>query len=71
MDKKKVSGHIPFNFLNELGHDTGAMERFFSLPRQARETLTDAVSISDNPSERAELAVESLAENGEGYIEPF
>jgi|GluameStandDraft_1065615.scaffolds.fasta_scaffold11529_3 hypothetical protein len=71
MDKKKVSGHIPFNFLNELGHDTCAMERFFSLPRQARETLTDAVSVSDNPGERAGLAVKSLAEDGEGYIEPF
>lgn len=28
MDKKKISGDIPFQFLNELGHDTRAMERF-------------------------------------------
>ncbi len=71
MDKKKVSGHIPFDFLNELGHDTRAMDRFFSLPRQTRETLTDAVSIADDPEERSEQAVKSLANGGEGYFEEY
>lgn len=71
MDKKKVSGHVPFDFLNEMGHDTRAMERFFDLPRQTRETLADAVSIADDPDERAEQALKSLANGGEGYFEEY
>ena len=53
MDKKKVLGHVPFDFLNEMGHDTRAMERFFELPRDARETLLDTVSTADEPEARA------------------
>ena len=71
MDQKKVSGDIPFAFLNEMGHDTRAMERYFSLPRQTRETLADAVSIADDPQERCEQALKSLSNGGEGYCEEF
>ena len=52
--KKRVSADIPFSFLNEMGHNTRAMERFFDLPRETQETLTDAVSIADDPNERSE-----------------
>ena len=34
--KKRVSADIPFSFLNELGHNTRAMERFFDLPRETQ-----------------------------------
>lgn len=71
MDKKKISGDIPFQFLNELGHDTRAMERFFDLPRQTQETLEDAISISDELEQRRAEALWSLKNGGEGYIEPF
>lgn len=69
--KKQVSADIPFSFLNEMGHNTRAMDRFFDLPRETRETLTDAVSIADDPAARSEQAIESLANGGEGYCEKF
>lgn len=69
--KKQVSGEIPFDFLHEMGHSTRAMERFFELPRGSREVLTDAVSIADEPEERADTALKSLANGGEGYCERF
>ncbi len=69
--KKQVSADIPFSFLNELGHNTRAMDRFFDLPRETRETLTDAVSIADDPAARSEQAIKSLANGGEGYCEKF
>ncbi len=69
--KKQVSADIPFSFLNELGHNTRAMDRFFDLPRETRETLTDAVSIADDPAARSEQAIKSLANGGEGYYEKF
>lgn len=69
--KKRVSADIPFDFLNTLGHNTRAMERFFELPRQTRETLTDAVSIAADPDTRSEQAIKSLANGGEGYCEKF
>ena len=69
--KKQVSADIPFSFLNELGHNTRAMDRFFDLPRETRETLTDAVSIADDPAARSEQAIKSLAHGGEGYYEKF
>ena len=47
------------------------MERFFDLPRETQETLTDAVSIADDPNERSEQALKSLANGGEGYCERF
>ena len=47
------------------------MERFFELPRETRETLTDAVSIAENPDARGEQALKSLANGGEGYCERF
>lgn len=71
MDKQKVLGHVPFDFLNEMGHDTRAMERFFELPRDARETLLDTVSTADEPEARAAQALKSLAQGGEGYCEEF
>ncbi len=71
MGKKKITGEVPFMFLNELGHDTRAMERFFSLPEEARETLENSVITSDNPDERISAAVYSLSEGGEGYSEPY
>ncbi len=71
MDKKKVLGHVPFDFLNEMGYDTRAMERFFELPRDARETLLDTVSTADEPEARAAQALKSLAQGGEGYCEEF
>ena len=71
MNKKAVSGNVPFDFLNELGHDTRAMERFFSLPRETRETLVDAVSIANDPEDRAEQARKSRAYGGEGYVEEY
>ncbi len=69
--KKRVSADIPFSFLNEMGHNTRAMDHFFDLPRETRETLTDAVSIADDPDGRAEQALKSLANGGEGYCEKF
>lgn len=69
--KKQVSGEIPFDFLSEMGHNTRAMERFFDLPRASREVLTDAVSIADAPDDRADIALKSLANGGEGYCERF
>ena len=69
--KKQVSADIPFSFLNELGHNTRAMDRFFDLPRETRETLTDAVPIADDPAARSEQAIKSLANGGEGYCEKF
>lgn len=69
--KKQVSGEIPFDFLNEMGHSTRAMERFFELPRESREVLTDAVSIADEPDERTDIALKSLANGGEGFCERF
>ncbi len=71
MEKKKVTGEIPFQFLNQLGHDTRAMERFFSLPEKARETLENSVIISSHPDERMAEAVYSLSKGGEGYSEPY
>ena len=62
--KKQVSGEIPFDFMQE-------MEQFFDLPYQARQVLTDAVCISDEPEERRETALKSLANGGEGYCERF
>lgn len=53
--KKQVSGEIPFHFMQEMGHSPRAMEQFFDLPYQARQVLTDAVCISDEPEERREL----------------
>ena len=52
--KKQVSGEIPFHFMQEMGHSPRAMEQFFDLPYQARQVLTDAVCISDEPEERRE-----------------
>ena len=57
--KKRVSADIPFDFLN------------FELPRETRETLTDAVSIAEDPDARGEQALKSLANGGEGYCERF
>lgn len=65
--KKQVSGEIPFHFMQEMGHSPRAMEQFFDLPYQARQVLTDAVCISDEPEERRETALKSLANGGEGY----
>ena len=58
---KQVSADVPFSFLNAMGHDTRAMERFFELPHETRETLTDAVCVSDDPDTRTEQALKSLA----------
>ena len=69
--KKKISSDIPFSFLHEMGHNTRAMDRFFELPREARSTLTDAVSTADDPEHRAEQALKSLANGGEGYCDRF
>ena len=69
--KKQVSADIPFAFLNGLGHDTRAMERFFDLPRETQQTLTDAVSAADAPDARAEQAYKSLANGGEGFCDRF
>ena len=65
--KKQVSGEIPFHFMQEMGHSPRAMEQFFDLPYQARQVLTDA----DEPEERRETALKSLANGGEGYCERF
>ena len=54
--KKQVSAEVPLHYLNGLGHDTRAMERFFDLPRETQETLTDAVASADNPDARSALA---------------
>ena len=62
--KKQVSGEIPFHFMQEMGHSPRAMEQFFDLPYQARQVLTDAVCISDEPEERRETALKSLANGG-------
>lgn len=69
--KERISADIPFSFLSEMGHNTRAMERFFELPRNTREILTDAVSTADNPEDRTEQALKSLAQGGEGYCEKF
>ena len=54
--KKQISAEVPFHFLNGLGHDTRAMERFFDLPRETQETLTDAVTSADDPDARSAQA---------------
>lgn len=69
--RKQVSADVPFSFLNAMGHDTRAMERFFALPHESRETLTDAVCVSDDPDARTEQALKSLANGGEGYCERY
>ena len=69
--KKQVSADIPFSFLNEMGHNTRAMDRFFDLPGETRETLTAGVSGAEDPAARSEQAIESLAHGGEGYCEKF
>ena len=69
--KKQVSGEIPFDFMQEMGHSPRAMEQFFDLPYQARQVLTDAVCISDEPEERRATALKSLANGGEGFCERF
>ncbi len=71
MEKKKITGDVPFMFLNELGHDTRAMQRFFSLPEGTRETLENSVIASDHPDERTAEAIYSLSKGGEGYSEPY
>ncbi len=58
-------------FLNELGHDTRAMKRFFSLPEDVRKNLIDAVSVSNEPDERSAEALRSLSQGGEGYTERY
>lgn len=68
---KQVSGDIPYEFLNELGHNTRAMERFFDLPAAAQDTLLDAVSADDDPDARIEQAIRSLSRGGEGYFEAY
>lgn len=68
---KHVTGDVPYEFLNELGHNTRAMERFFDLPRQAQDTLMDAVAADDDPDARIEQAIRSLAGGGEGFCEPY
>ncbi len=57
--------------MQEMGHSPRAMEQFFDLPYQARQVLTDAVCISDEPEERRETALKSLANGGEGFCERF
>lgn len=69
--RKQVSADVPFSFLNAMGHDTRAMEQFFTLPRKSRETLTDAVCVSDDPDARTEQALKSLANGGEGYCDRY
>ncbi len=69
--KKQISGEIPFDFMQEMGHNPRAMEQFFDLPYQARHVLTDAVCIADEPAERRDIALKSLANGGEGYCERF
>jgi len=69
--KRKIPGHIPFSFLHELGHNTRAMERFFSLPPDAQAVLEDSVSIADDPEQRSTEIMDSLEEGGKGYREPF
>ncbi len=71
MEKKKITGDVPFMFINELGHDTRAMQRFFSLPEETRATLESSVIASDHPDERISEAVYSLSKGGEGYSEPY
>ena len=71
ISRERETGDVPFSFLNELGHDTRAMDRFFELPRESRETLTDAVSADDEPDERGAQAIKSLANGGEGYCDRF
>lgn len=69
--RRQVSGDIPFSFLNAIGHDTRAMERFFDLPYRTRETLTDAVCIAEDPDARTEQAIKSLANGGEGFFDQY
>lgn len=69
--RKQVSADVPFSFLNAMGHNTRAMEQFFTLPQESRETLTDAVCVSDEPDARTEQALKSLANGGEGCCERY
>lgn len=68
---KQVSADVPFSFLSAMGHDTRAMARFFELPHETRETLTEAVCVSDAPDARAEQALKSLANGGEVYCDRY
>ena len=68
--KKQVSADIPFTFLNGLGHDTRAMERFFDLPRETQQTLTDAVSTADDPDTRARTGLQVARKRRRGLLRP-
>ncbi len=67
MEEIKVSGEVPFMFINSLGHDTKAMERFFSMPNEARNNLEASVYIADDPEARAHEVIDSLSKGGDGY----
>lgn len=71
MDKKEVSGDIPFEFLEEMGHNTRAMSRFFELTQEQRENVLNHAAIGDDPSERISQTLKSLADGGEGYCEKY
>ncbi len=67
MEERKVSGEVPFMFINSLGHDTKAMERFFSMPEQARRNLEASVCAADDPEARAYEVIASLSKGKDGY----
>lgn len=71
MDKKEVSGDIPFSFLEEMGHNTRAMDRFFELTQEQRENLMGHAAIGEPPDERISETLKSLAHGGEGYCEEY
>lgn len=71
MDKKEVSGNIPFDFLHQMGHNTRAMDRFFELTAEERDHLLDHAAISDASDSRIHQTLDSLANGGEGYFEPL
>ncbi|WP_283673339.1 hypothetical protein [Butyricicoccus sp. Marseille-Q5471] len=71
MDKKEVSGNIPFDFLSEMGHSTRAMDRFFELTPEEREHLIEHASIGEPAEERIRSTLSSLEEGGEGYWERY
>lgn len=61
MDKRKISGDIPFSFLEQMGHNTRAMEQFFDLQPDEREELANYVSLAESPQERIDQVLKSLA----------
>lgn len=67
MRKKQVSADVPFSFLNDLGHNTRAMDGFFSLSKNERDILLSRYDTAAFPDKVQETIFEDLVSGGDGY----